>query len=125
MLWFRIWRFRLRLLRDLRIIVRTCDRLDNVMLGIQDNSEGSGVEAEQMAENKKTRRRKRVVKVILLLFILALLGNVLWNGWQRHQRKARTETKTSEPKQEEAPIREIRFPARAPQMEQPALPSQQ
>lgn len=124
-LWFRIWRFRLRLLRDLRIIVRTCDRLDNVMLGIQDNSEGSGVEAEQMAENKKTRRRKRVVKVILLLFILALLGNVLWNGWQRHQRKARTETKTSEPKQEEAPIREIRFPARAPQMEQPALPLQQ
>ena len=71
-LWFRIWRFRLRLLRDLRIIVRTCDRLDNVMLGVQDNSEGSGVEAEQMAENVKTRRRKRVVKVILLLFILAL-----------------------------------------------------
>lgn len=121
-LWFRIWRFRLRLLRDLRIIVRTCDRLDNVMLGVQDNSEGSGVEAEQMAENVKTRRRKRVVKVILLLFILALLGNVLWNGWQRYQRKARTETKNSEQQQNEAPVREIRFPARAPQLEQTKSP---
>ena len=121
-LWFRIWRFRLRLLRDLRIIVRTCDRLDNVMLGVQDNSEGSGVEAEQMAENVKTRRRKRVVKVILLLFILALLGNVLWNGWQRYQRKARTETKNSEQQQNEAPVREIRFPARAPQVEQTKSP---
>lgn len=121
-LWFRIWRFRLRLLRDLRIIVRTCDRLDNVMLGVQDNSEGSGVEAEQMAENVKTRRRKRVVKVILLLFIMALLGNVLWNGWQRYQRKARTETKNSEQQQNEAPVREIRFPARAPQLEQTKSP---
>lgn len=121
-LWFRIWRFRLRLLRDLRIIVRTCDRLDNVMLGVQDNSEGSGVEAEQMAENVKTRRRKRVVKVILLLFILALLGNVLWNGWQRYQRKTRTETKNSEQQQNEAPVREIRFPARAPQLEQTKSP---
>ena len=121
-LWFRIWRFRLRLLRDLRIIVRTCDRLDNVMLGVQDNSEGSGVEAEQMAENVKTRRRKRVVKVILLLFILALLGNVLWNGWQRYQRKARTETKNSEQQQNEAPVHEIRFPARAPQLEQTKSP---
>ncbi len=121
-LWFRIWRFRLRLLRDLRIIVRTCDRLDNVMLGVQDNSEGSGVEAEQMAENVKTRRRKRVVKVILLLFILALLGNVLWNGWQRYQRKARTETKNSEQQQNETPVREIRFPARAPQLEQTKSP---
>ena len=121
-LWFRIWRFRLRLYRDMRIIVRTCDRLDNVMLGVQDNSEGSGVEAEQMAENVKTRRRKRVVKVILLLFILALLGNVLWNGWQRYQRKARTETKNSEQQQNEAPVREIRFPARAPQLEQTKSP---
>ena len=121
-LWFRIWRFRLRLLRDLRIIVRTCDRLDNVMLGVQDNSEGSGVEAEQMAENVKTRRQKRVVKVILLLFILALLGNVLWNGWQRYQRKARTETKNSEQQQNEAPVREIRFPARATQLEQTKSP---
>lgn len=75
-----------------------------------------------MAENVKTRRRKRVVKVILLLFILTLLGNVLWNGWQRYQRKAHTETKNSEQQQNEAPVREIRFPAHAPQLEQTKSP---
>lgn len=92
-LWFRIWRFRLRLYRDMRIIVRTCDRLDQVMAGTQADAEaeGSGVERELNEEAVKHRKLKRVVKVLLLLLILALVGHVVWNGWQRQRYKARSE----------------------------------
>ena len=92
-LWFRIWRFRLRLYRDMRIIVRTCDRLDQVMAGTQADAEaeGSGVERELNEEAVKHRKLKRVVKVLLLLLILALVGHVVWNGWQRQRYKVRFE----------------------------------
>lgn len=92
-LWFRIWRFRLRLYRDMRIIVRTCDRLDQVIAGTQAEAEaeGSGVEMEQQEVAVKHRKLKRVIKVLLLLLILALVGHVVWNGWQRQRHKVRSE----------------------------------
>lgn len=86
-LWFRIWRFRLRLLRDLRIIIRTCDRLTMTMQGTADQEEGSGIEAEQTAESNKLKRKLRFVKIAVVVIIITLLAHLVWKGWERQQRK--------------------------------------
>lgn len=90
-LWFRIWRFRLRLLRDMRIIVRTCDRLDTALHGTETDMEGSGTEAEEKVLNKKSKRNWRIVKWIVVLIVIALLCNITWNGVKRHRHKKAAE----------------------------------
>ena len=123
-LWVRIWRFRLRLYRDMRIIVRTCDRLDQVMAGTQGEAEGSGVEMERNEEAVKSRRLKRIVKVLLLVLVLALLGQALWNGWQRQRRKARTEQPAApaapSPAASGSTAAPLRLPAEGPQAARPS-----
>lgn len=94
-LWFRIWRFRLRLLRDLRITVRTCDQLDQVISGRREEvNDGMAPDAEQLASRRYRKRMRRVVKGAVVVLFLALLATIVWNGWkrQKHQRaKAQTE----------------------------------
>ena len=95
-LWFRIWRFRLRLLRDLRITVRTCDQLDQVISGRREEvNDGMTPDAEQQLASRRFRKRmRRVVKGAVVVLFLALLATIVWNGWkrQKHQRaKAQTE----------------------------------
>jgi len=94
-LWFRIWRFRLRLLRDLRITVRTCDQLDQVISGRREEvNDGMATDAEQLASRRFRKRMGRVVKGAVVVLFLALLATIVWNGWkrQKHQRaKAQTE----------------------------------
>ena len=94
-LWFRIWRFRLRLLRDLRITVRTCDQLDQVISGRREEvNDGMAPDAEQLASRRFRKRMRRVVKGAVVVLFLALLATIVWNGWkrQKHQRaKAQTE----------------------------------
>lgn len=94
-LWFRIWRFRLRLLRDLRITVRTCDQLDQVISGRREEvNDGMTPDAEQLASRRFRKRMRRVVKGAVVVLFLALLATIVWNGWkrQKHQRaKAQTE----------------------------------
>lgn len=94
-LWFRIWRFRLRLLRDLRITVRTCDQLDQVISGRREEvNDGMAPDAELLASLRFRKRMRRVVKGGVVVLFLALLATIVWNGWkrQKHQRaKAQTE----------------------------------
>lgn len=94
-LWFRIWRYRLRLLRDLRITVRTCDQLDQVISGRREEvNDGMTPDAEQLASRRFRKRMRRVVKGAVVVLFLALLATIVWNGWkrQKHQRaKAQTE----------------------------------
>lgn len=104
LLWFRIWRFRLRLLRDIRIIIRTCDRLCTVIQGKPGTTEGSGEEAEANADKAKRKRKLRIVKWVIVLLVLAFTCNGLWNSWQRHQRKqARERTEQTSPAANPAP----------------------
>ena len=119
-LWFRIWRFRLRLLRDLRITVRTCDRLMQVMDGTAStDSGGSGAEVEEAADNEKRRRRRRMVKWALLVVILALLVRIGITSWQKRPRRAATPERTEQaapaatPNLGPAP-RTLTLPAQAP-----------
>lgn len=80
-LWFRIWRFRLRLLRDLRITVRTCDQLDQVISGRREEvNDGMTPDAEQLASRRFRKRMRRVVKGAVVVLFLALLATIVWNG---------------------------------------------
>ena len=90
--WFRVWQFRLRLLSDLRITVRTCDRLLAILNHTtQDETSGSGEEIEEKRMSKTRRRRRRIVKVLLLLIIVSLLGRVVYDSVERYRAKARAE----------------------------------
>ena len=63
-LWFRIWRFRLRLYRDLRIIVRTCNRLDQVITGTEDATETSGAEADALTVQQNHKKEVARVEMV-------------------------------------------------------------
>ena len=93
-LWFRIWRFRLRLFRDMRVIVRTCDRLQAVLNGTLSADEGEDDATVSVAPSHtptSQRRKKvllwakRIVFVLLLIAALSAGGYYGWKVWKHHQ----------------------------------------
>ena len=90
-LWLRMGQFRLRLLKDLRIAKRSCERLVAVLNQTTDLSGESGTDEENKKQNVLWRKRKRIVKVVLLVFILALLGQVIFSSIERYRERNRTE----------------------------------
>lgn len=87
-LWLRMWRFRLLLLRDLRQTVRTCDRLTAVITG-----QTAAAEATDAREEARARRRKKLRKAakwLLLALIALMLAEWGWRSWDgyRHRRAA-------------------------------------
>ncbi len=88
LLWLRIWRFRLRLLRDLRQTARTCDRLTAVITGTK-----AAAYAPDAREQRRAKRRKtaaRAAKWILAALIALMLAEWGWRSWDgyRHRRAA-------------------------------------
>ena len=84
----------------MRIIIRTCDRLTATIEGTASQEEGSGIEAEQTAESNKVKRKLRGVKIAVVIIMITLLGNLVWKGWNRQQRKKqmqRTEQASKQP----------------------------
>jgi len=74
LVWLRMWRFRLLLLRDLRVTVKTCDRLDGLLAGQGANLTESDA-AEQATERYQRKRRARhIIKWIVVAVILLLIG---------------------------------------------------
>ena len=100
-LWFRIWRFRLRLYRDLRIIVRTCNRLDQVITGTEDATETSGAEADALAVQQNHKKKWRVLKWLAVIVVAVLLAFVSWNGYQRYRYKKAVQQSEQRRKQAE------------------------
>ena len=107
-LWFRIWRFRLRLQRDLRVIVRTSDRLQSIIKGqsmveesadgVYDgpnyegssNSESAGVVSTNTTWSEKARRlmtKRNLLFVVLAIVVLIAVGIYAHNAWRRYQYK--------------------------------------
>lgn len=117
-LWIRIWRFRLRLYRDMRIIVRTCDRLSVAIQGQGGEMGESGHDSEEKAGSIRRKRRMRVVKWIVVLLVAALFGNVVWNGWKHRRRKKAYERVELRQAPSATPVQASK-PA-APVMENPA-----
>ncbi|WP_288511921.1 LptF/LptG family permease [uncultured Prevotellamassilia sp.] len=91
-LWFRIWRFRLRLYRDMRVIVRTSEQL---LALLQGNTlvEGGDAVANGAAVSPsggiilRWASNRRVVITLLAAVLLVVAGYGGWHAWRRYQYK--------------------------------------
>lgn len=98
-LWFRIWRFRLRLLRDLRITVRTCDRL----LSVIDSSaslDGGEKQPASGTASAASPHRRTWMKWLLLVVVLvasAFAANALMHQWKKHKLRKAMQTEQKAP----------------------------
>ena len=82
-LWLRIWRFRLILLRELKQIVRTCNSLEELIHGNTNEAEEENSPATDTAQKKKKRNWKKVAIIFFLsAAIAAAIGN--W-GYKRYR----------------------------------------
>lgn len=100
-LWFRIWRFRLHLLADLKAIVRTATRLDHHLQGQEQTEEEERQQTEALQQKRRRRKRmKRGLIGLVLAVVLALLGNIGWNSYKRYrQHRATAPTEQQAPGQ--------------------------
>ena len=87
LLWFRIWRFRLHLYKDIRTIMHTCDKLSAKLEGREGIFEDTEKKAEEQRQFEHKRRFKRVLKIILLALIIGIVSDLTYNSWQRYQYK--------------------------------------
>ena len=91
-LWFRIWRFRLRLYRDMRVIVRTSEQLLALLQG-NTLAEGGDTVANGAAVSpsggiiQRWTLNRRVVITLLAAVLLAVAGYGGWHAWRRYQYK--------------------------------------
>lgn len=91
-LWFRIWRFRLRLYRDMRVIVRTSEQLlallqgNTLVEGGDTVTDGAAVSPSGSIIQRWALNR-RVVITLLVAVLLAVAGYGGWHAWRRYQYK--------------------------------------
>lgn len=91
-LWFRIWRFRLRLYRDMCVIVRTSEQLlallqgNTLVEGGDTVANGAAVSSSGGIIQRWTLNR-RVVITLLAAVLLAVAGYGGWHAWRRYQYK--------------------------------------
>lgn len=91
-LWFRIWRFRLRLYRDMRVIVRTSEQLlallqgNTLVEGGDTVANGAAVSPSGGIIQRWTLNR-RVVITLLAAVLLVVAGYGGWHAWRRYQYK--------------------------------------
>lgn len=91
-LWFRIWRFRLRLYRDMRVIVRTSEQLLALLQG-NTLAEGGDTVANGAAVSpsggiiQRWTLNRRVVITLLTVVLFVVAGYGGWHAWRRYQYK--------------------------------------
>ena len=93
-LWLRIWRFRLRLLRDMRQIMATCDYLHR-LIGAIDRPAEVGEFVSGNAGNRKKHRRRRDLCIAVAVVLIAFLA-----GWYAYRYVRKTRARKSLPVRE-------------------------
>ena len=91
-LWSRIWRFRLRLYRDMRVIVRTSEQLLALLQGSTlaeggDTVANGAVVSPSGGIIQRWTLNRRVVITLLAAVLLAVAGYGGWHAWRRYQYK--------------------------------------
>lgn len=91
-LWFRIWRFRLRLYRDMRVIVHTSEQLlallqGNTLVEGGDTVANGAVVSPSGGIIQRWTLNRRVVITLLAAVLLAVAGYGGWHAWRRYQYK--------------------------------------
>lgn len=128
-LWFRIWRFRLRLHRDMRQIVRTCDRLDALIAGraVTEDEQGEGMRQDSTLIMRLRRWKKWIIAFIFALAAIIIAWSAGANLFTKSEPKTTEGTKTEQgaattepdmqkltPPDLQQPKRTLRLPAKAP-----------
>lgn len=89
-LWFRIWRFRLRLYRDMRYIVRTCDHLLHRLSGTNEEEEDETDKALAAEKRQKRERLRTFGKVFFAVLLVAVTAFATYNIVKQHRRNMRS-----------------------------------
>ncbi len=85
-LWLRIWRFRLILLRELKQIVRMCNELEVVISGSTNDSEEESTTAAPAENTKKKRKWKKAALIFILSAAIAAVAGNWAYGRYKHYR---------------------------------------
>lgn len=98
LLWLRMWRFRLRLHKDLKTVLEVCERLQALMQGetTEDQAEAGDHQAAVKSKRIWRKRRKRILYAIILITLGIVAANAIRNAKQRstlvEEEKESTET---------------------------------
>ncbi len=90
-LWLRIWRFRLRLLRDMRQVTRVCSQLGVVcrrLAGMEGAFDTDPVTSEETSGKTRRKGKRRQIAILLIAILTALLAGFYaeryFSGARRH-----------------------------------------
>lgn len=107
LIWLRIWRFRLRLARDLRQIVKGSERLEQ-RIGRLLHPEEAGAAAAEESENtqrQRSRHWKRVLALVAGVVLAFLLGMYVYDYVRQSSRRAPDRSPQSHERTPQAPAR--------------------
>lgn len=87
-LWIRIWRFRLRLYRDMRTIIRTCNHLQSLLKdGTMTEDGEDAVTTQRVLKGSKWSLNKKRLIALAVALILGVGGYWGWNAWKQYRIK--------------------------------------
>lgn len=86
-LWLRVWRFRLRLQRDLRQVAATCDYLQRAISGTGCADEAADTAPGTAAALKKRRRRRDIAIAVAVVLVAFLAGWYAYRYVRKNQQR--------------------------------------
>lgn len=86
-LWIRIWRFRLRLYRDMKVITRTCDHLLSLLNGDTLHEDEDTEMTQRVHRAKFGKLSKRFYIILAIVVALCAGGYFGWHAWKQYRIK--------------------------------------